>query len=74
MNDSKEQMDRIARIERLKRGNWQFGHDGMHGGIGTDDCPIELHHHCDIFCKRPSKLELIEAGIDPKEFEIKSRA
>jgi hypothetical protein len=35
------------RIERLRRGDWQFGHQGRHNGVGTEECPRELHHHHD---------------------------
>lgn len=32
----------------------QYGHAGRHHGIGTPDCPRELHHHHDERCERPS--------------------
>lgn len=66
--------DSKARIERLKQGDWQFGHAGRHHGNGSPDCPSELHHHHDAFCKIPTPLELLEAGIDPNEFKPQSRA
>jgi len=61
------------RVERLKGGNWQFGHSGMHEGVGTEDCPRERHHHCDDFCYHPTISELVEAGIDPAEFKAGGR-
>jgi hypothetical protein len=63
-----------ARIERLKMGDWQFGCAGRHNGIGTDDCPRTLHHHHDDFCPPPTLNELKEAGINPKDFQLRSRA
>jgi hypothetical protein len=62
------------RIKRLKDGDWQFGHGGTHHGVGTEDCPKWLHHHHDEFCALPTDLELMTAGIDPKEFKVRSRA
>jgi hypothetical protein len=61
------------RMKRLISGNWQFGHAGEHRGNGTDGCPQDLHHHHDIFCKRPTFKELWEAGIKPAEFRERSR-
>lgn len=63
-----------TRVERLKMGDWSFGHGGRHHGVGTQDCPKELHHHHDEFCSMPTIMELIEAGINPKIFKPKSRA
>jgi hypothetical protein len=63
-----------ARVLRLKSGDWQFGHGGRHNGVGTEECPKTLHHHCDDFCKSPSPLELMEAGINPRVFKEQSRA
>lgn len=31
----------------------QYGCAGRHHGIGTPDCPRELHHHHDERCERP---------------------
>lgn len=67
-------MEDSPRVARLKRGDWSFGHDGKHFGVGTETCPSGLHHHCDDFCRRPTKEELRLAGIDPAEFKIRSRA
>ena len=61
-------------VERLKGGDWSFGHAGRHHGIGSEDCPRELHHHHDEFCSRPTLRELLAAGIDPNEFQLRSRA
>ena len=61
------------RIARLKMGNWQFGHHGMHRGVGTKDCPKERHHHHDLFCATPTVFELQQAGIDPAEFRARTR-
>lgn len=32
----------------------QYGHAGRHHGIGTPDCPRELHHHHDARCEAPT--------------------
>ena len=66
--------DNNARVYRLASGDWSFGHAGRHHGIGTQDCPMELHHHHDEFCSLPTVTELRQAGIDPKEFRVRSRA
>ncbi len=60
-------------VARLRSGDWSFGHDGQHHGIGTPDCPRELHHHHDEFCTRPTLAELRAAGIDPATFKARSR-
>ena len=65
---------RNLRIKKLKRGDYQFGHAGSHHGVGTEECPTKLHHHHDYFCQPPTFDELIDAGIDPDTFEVKSRA
>lgn len=65
---------RERRIEKLRQGDWQFGHAGRHHGIGTEDCPRKLHHHHDEFCDYPTHDELVAAGIDPEEFKVRSRA
>lgn len=59
---------------KLTRGDWQFGCAGRHREIGTKDCPRELHHHHDVLCASPTKRELRQAGINPKEFRVQSRA
>lgn len=69
MSTARERSDRAARIERLKMGDWSFGHDG----IGTDECPKWPHHHHDIFCKLPTVDELQAAGINPNDFKARSR-
>lgn len=61
-------------VEKLKRGDWQFGHAGRHIGDGTEECPRTYHHHHDAFCLLPSLQELMAAGIDPKKFTPRSRA
>ena len=61
-------------VERLRSGDWSFGHAGRHQGNGSPDCPRTLHHHHDEFCHLPTKAELITAGIDPKVFKARSRA
>lgn len=63
-----------ARVYRLASGDWQFGHDGRHHGVGSEDCPKHLHHHHDEFCAAPTMTELKQAGIDPKDFRPRSRA
>lgn len=62
------------RIDRLKMGDWSFGHAGRHHGVGTEDCPRHLHHHHDEFCALPTIKELRTAGIDPNNFRARSRA
>ena len=61
------------RIARLKMGDWSFGHNGRHHGIGSLGCPRELHHHHDEFCASPTKAELLAAGIDPETFKRRHR-
>lgn len=61
-------------VERLKSGDWSFGHEGHHRGDGSPDCPVEWHHHHDEFCNRPTVQELRAAGIDPRRFRPRSRA
>jgi hypothetical protein len=61
-------------VEKLKSGDWQFGHQGMHHGNGSPGCPRELHHHHDEFCQMPTNEELLAAGINPEEFKPRSRA
>lgn len=51
------------RILRLRSGDYSFGHGGMTKGI----------HMCDDFCASPSSLELMEAGINPRNFVEQSR-
>jgi hypothetical protein len=63
-----------ARVQRLERGDFSFGHAGRHHGVGTEDCPKELHHHHDEFCSLPTFKELKQAGINPNDFRAKSRA
>jgi hypothetical protein len=60
-------------VERLRNGDWSFGCDGLHHGSGSLDCPIELHHHHDEFCHRPTSQELEAAGIKREDFKIRSR-
>lgn len=60
-------------VRRLISGDWSFGHDGQHHGIGTVGCPIELHHHCDEFCRQPTREELFAANINPKDFKVRKR-
>ena len=62
------------RLARLRMGDRSFGHDGRHHGIGTKDCPREMHHHHDEFCDRPTAAELRAVGLDPKTFRSSSRA
>lgn len=60
-------------VERLKMGDWSFGHAGRHHGNGSPGCPRELHHHHDEFCTTPTDAELRAAGIDPHDFRATSR-
>lgn len=34
----------------------QYGHVGQHHGIGTPECPTDLHHHHDERCEAPAGL------------------
>jgi hypothetical protein len=61
------------RIKRLRAGDWSFGHDGMHNGVGTIDCPYLSHHHHDVYCDLPTIDEVLAAGIDLNEFRVRSR-
>ena len=61
-------------VARLKSGDWQFGHEGRHHGVGSPDCPRWAHHHHDEFCAWPTLAELAAAGVDPSEFRPRSRA
>jgi len=63
----------MFRLERLKSGDWQFGCDGQHTGIGIPGCPRERHHHHDYFCEQPTNNELRLAGVDPKDFRSRRR-
>lgn len=60
-------------VARLRSGDLSFGHQGLHCGNGTENCPRQLHHHHDVFCDEPSIEELIEAGISPREFRSTTR-
>lgn len=62
------------RIARLRMGDNSFGHDGQHFGVGTEECPKNMHHHHDQFCDYPSRGELTAAGIDPETFKVRNRA
>lgn len=62
-----------VRVERLESGDYRFGCTVTHRGQGTSYCPLEPHHHHDVFCKTPTKAELEAAGIDPKAFRRKGR-
>jgi|1185.fasta_scaffold15435_4 hypothetical protein len=68
------QASQAMRVSRLASGNWRFGCEGTHRGIGEEYCPFEPHHHHDAFCPSPTKHELELAGIDPKKFKRRSRA
>jgi hypothetical protein len=68
-----EEIERDKRVERLRGGDWSFGHAGTHHGDGGPGCPRNHHHHCDEFCRLPSREELQAAGIDPAKFTVKSR-
>ena len=32
----------------------QYGHAGQHHGVGTPECPTDLHHHHDERCEAPA--------------------
>ena len=51
------------RIEALKEGRIQWGHDGTHHGTGTTECPTERHHHHDVYCAMPTAYEMAMAGV-----------
>lgn len=40
----------MSEFQDLGRGMTQYGHAGQHHGIGTPECPRELHHHHDERC------------------------
>lgn len=40
--------------ERAEPERTQWGCDGKHHGIGTPECPRELHDHHDEFCVKPT--------------------
>ena len=63
-----------VRIEALKRGRTQWGHQGRHHGNGSPDCPRELHHHHDDFCQLPYPAEIAAAGVEVPEGGWHSRA
>lgn len=46
----------------------QYGHEGRHHGIGTPDCPRDLHHHHDERCSPPDADE--EIPVIVSAFEI----
>lgn len=73
MRDEREY--REVRIEALKRGRLQWGHDGRHHGrYGDPDCPRELHHHHDDYCELPTLGEVAAAGVEVPEGGWHSRA
>lgn len=60
------------RIVALKAGRLQWGHDGMHHGNGSPDCPRELHHHHDEFCKLPTPQECRIAGVTETQWHSRA--
>lgn len=42
-----------------QRSYYQWGHEGRHHGIGTPDCPRDLHHHHDERCDPPPIVRLL---------------
>jgi hypothetical protein len=44
----------------------QRGCDGTHHGIGTPDCPRELHHHHDDLCRRGIDWVIVGGESGPK--------
>lgn len=62
------------RIDALKRGEVQWGHQGRHNGVGTKECPKELHHHHDFRCKLPTPLELFTANVKEPDNGWQSRS
>lgn len=66
---------RKMRFEALVKGRLDWGHDGMHKGLGWElDCPKSLHHHHDAFCELPSLAEQVATGFFEPENGWKSRA
>lgn len=51
------------RVEFLRRGETQWGHDGRHSGDGSPGCPRQYHHHHDVRCDWPTRAECEEAGV-----------
>jgi hypothetical protein len=63
----------MSRIEALKQGRTDWGCQGRHHGNGTPECPRELHHHHDDFCRRPTAQEMTAAGVTMPENGWRSR-
>lgn len=56
------------RVEALRRGQDQWGHDGAHHGRqGDPECPAYLHHHHDYRCALPTRDECAAAGVQYRE-------
>jgi hypothetical protein len=47
----------IAREAGQDAATAQYGHAGRHHGVGTPDCPRELHHHHDERCEPRSGID-----------------
>lgn len=45
---------------RVSADGVQYGHEGRHHGIGTPDCPRDLHHHHDERCEPPGAAGLAD--------------
>lgn len=53
------------RVEALRNGCTQWGHDGAHHGTSGDPtCPSFLHHHHDDRCALPTRRECEMAGVE----------
>ena len=50
----------------LLRHWYQWGHDGQHHGIGSPECPRELHHHHDDRCQKPFDWVIVGGESGPK--------
>jgi hypothetical protein len=52
----------------------QYGHAGRHHGVGTPDCPRELHHHHDERCEPPGAVALADRRQRAREAFHDARA
>ena len=58
-------------IESVRMAGYQWGCDGRHHGIGTPECPRELHHHHDDKCKFPVGQVIVGCESGPNSRECK---
>lgn len=63
-----------VRETALRNGRTQWGCAGRHSGPGSPDCPVDLHHHHDLFCQPPTPQECRAAGVKKPPSGWDSRA